>query len=126
MKSKKKTQEKSFKKADRKKTERQKTIKKMKKEEENLSLYIHRVLKQVHPEIRISKQAMNIMDDFLRDMFEKLTNEASLLVKRHVKQTTLLSRDIQTATRLILPGELAKHAISEGTKAVAKYLTNTN
>ena len=31
------------------------------------------------------------------------------------------SRDIQTATRLILPGELAKHAVSEGTKAVTKF-----
>ncbi|CAH2021271.1 unnamed protein product [Acanthoscelides obtectus] len=28
------------------------------------------------------------------------------------------SREIQTAVRLLLPGELAKHAVSEGTKAV--------
>ena len=28
---------------------------------------------------------------------------------------------LQTAVRLILPGELAKHAVSEGTKAVTKY-----
>jgi hypothetical protein len=28
------------------------------------------------------------------------------------------SREIQTAVRLILPGELAKHAVSEGTKCV--------
>ncbi|KAF8056588.1 hypothetical protein FPV67DRAFT_1431147, partial [Lyophyllum atratum] len=28
------------------------------------------------------------------------------------------SREIQTSVRLILPGELAKHAISEGTKSV--------
>jgi histone H2B len=26
--------------------------------------------------------------------------------------------------RLILPGELAKHAVSEGTKAVTKYTSN--
>jgi histone H2A len=30
------------------------------------------------------------------------------------------SRDIQTAIRLILPGDLVKHAVSEGTKAVTK------
>jgi hypothetical protein len=35
------------------------------------------------------------------------------------------SREIQTAVRLLLPGELAKHAVSEGTKAVTKY-TSTN
>src|SRR5689334_10690747 len=34
---------------------------------------------------------------------------------------TISSREIQTAVRLILPGELAKHAVSEGTKAVTKY-----
>jgi len=28
---------------------------------------------------------------------------------------------IQTAVRLCLPGELSKHAVSEGTKAVTKY-----
>ena len=27
----------------------------------------------------------------------------------------------QTSVRLILPGELAKHAVSEGTKAVTKF-----
>ncbi|KAF9083035.1 hypothetical protein BGX23_011841 [Mortierella sp. AD031] len=30
----------------------------------------------------------------------------------------------QTAVRLILPGELAKHAVSEGTKAVTKYTSS--
>ena len=34
---------------------------------------------------------------------------------------TLSSREIQTAVRLALPGELAKHAVSEGTKAVTKF-----
>jgi len=28
---------------------------------------------------------------------------------------------VQTAVRLVLPGELAKHAVSEGTKAVTKF-----
>ena len=37
------------------------------------------------------------------------------------KVKTLSSREIQTAVRLMLPGELAKHAMSEGTKAVAKF-----
>ena len=33
----------------------------------------------------------------------------------------LTVRDVQTAARLILPGELAKHAVSEGTRAITKY-----
>ena len=41
--------------------------------------------------------------------------------KRHNKKATMSSREIQTAVRLVLPGELAKHAVSEGTKAVTKF-----
>lgn len=36
------------------------------------------------------------------------------------KKSTISSREIQTSVRLILPGELSKHAISEGTKSVTK------
>lgn len=41
------------------------------------------------------------------------------------KKTTLTSREVQTAVRLTLPGEIAKHAVAEGTKAVSKYCMNT-
>eukprot|EP00029_Vermamoeba_vermiformis_P005157 TRINITY_DN1715_c0_g1_i1.p1 TRINITY_DN1715_c0_g1~~TRINITY_DN1715_c0_g1_i1.p1 ORF type:complete len:562 (+),score=104.25 TRINITY_DN1715_c0_g1_i1:170-1687(+) len=37
------------------------------------------------------------------------------------KKASLTAREIQTAVRLALPGELAKHAVSEGTKSVTKY-----
>ena len=39
-------------------------------------------------------------------------------------RSTITSREIQTAVRLLLPGELAKHAVSEGTKAVTKYTSS--
>ena len=42
----------------------------------------------------------------------------------HYKRSTITSREIQTAVRLLLPGELAKHAVSEGTKAVTKYTSS--
>ncbi|XP_065079413.1 histone H2B-like [Ochlerotatus camptorhynchus] len=41
------------------------------------------------------------------------------------KRSTITSREIQTAVRLLVPGELAKHAVSEGTKAVIKYTSST-
>ena len=44
-----------------------------------------------------------------------------LQLSRVNKKPTLTSREIQTAVRLVLPGELAKHAVSEGTKAVTKF-----
>ena len=100
----------------RKSTEQQKK----KKRVESFSVYIYRVLKQVHPETGISKRSMSIMNSFIYDIFEKISNEASKLV-RYNKKHTLSSREVQTAVRLLLPGELAKHAVSEGTKAVTKY-----
>ena len=91
-----------------------------KKRSETFALYIYKVLKQVHPDTGVSKKAMNIMNSFINDIFEKIALEASKLV-RYNKKRTLSSREIQTAVKLILPGELAKHAISEGTKAVTKF-----
>jgi histone H2B len=90
---------------------------------ETFSVYIYRVLKQVHPELGVSKKSMSIMNSFINDIFEKVAGEASRLV-RYNKKHTLSSREVQTAVRLLLPGELAKHAVSEGTKAVTKYSTN--
>ena len=84
------------------------------------SIYIYKVLRQVHPEVGISKKAMNIMNSFINDTFDKLSLEASKLV-RYNKKSTLSSREVQTAVKLLLPGELSKHAISEGTKAVSKF-----
>jgi len=84
------------------------------------STYIYKVLKQVHPDTGISKKAMVVMDSFVHDIFERLAQEAARLA-RYNKKHTISSREIQTAVRLILPGELAKHAVSEGTKAVTKY-----
>jgi histone H2B len=87
---------------------------------ETFALYIYKVLKQVHPDTGVSKKAMNIMNSFINDIFEKIALESSKLVRYNQKRT-LSSREIQTAVKLLLPGELAKHAISEGTKAVTKF-----
>ena len=96
------------------------------------------VLKQVHPDTGISNKAMAILNSFVNDIFERIATEASSEylgfrsfdvaltpvvlseLASYSKKSTISSREIQTAVRLILPGELAKHAISEGTKSVTK------
>lgn len=82
--------------------------------------YIYKVLKQVHPDTGVSAKAMRIMESFVNDIFERIALEAAQLARRN-KKHTLSSREIQTAVRLVIPGELAKHAVSEGTKALTKY-----
>lgn len=82
--------------------------------------YIYRVLKQVHPEIGISKRGMAVMDSFVNDLFGRIAAESGQLA-RFGKRKTLGSREVQAATRLVLPGELNKHGVSEGTKACTVY-----
>ncbi|MBV7591558.1 histone H2B family protein, partial [Escherichia coli] len=97
--------------------------KKAKKSVETYKIYIFKVLKQVHPDIGISSKAMSIMNSFINDIFEKLAGESAKLA-RYNKKPTITSREIQTSVRLVLPGELAKHAVSEGTKAVTKFTSS--
>ncbi|XP_067884217.1 histone H2B-like [Heterodontus francisci] len=93
--------------------------KRRKSRKESYSIYIYKVMKQVHPDTGISSKAMSIMNSFVNDIFERIAGEASRLA-HYNKRSTISSREIQTAVRLLLPGELAKHAVSEGTKAVTK------
>lgn len=87
---------------------------------ETFALYIYKVLKQVQPKMGVSKKSMAIMNSFINDILERLAQEAIRLLLYN-KKNTLTSREMQTSVRLLLPGELAKHAATEGTKAIDKY-----
>jgi histone H2B len=79
-------------------------------------------MKQVHPGTGISSKVMSIMNSFVTDIFERIAAEASRLA-HYNKRSTITSMEIQTAARLLLPSELANHAVSEGTKAVTKNIS---
>nr|XP_050025269.1 histone H2B-like [Dermacentor andersoni] len=104
--------------------------KKKRRRKESFSIYIYKVLKQVHPDTGVSSKAMSIMNSFVNDIFERIAAESSRLA-HYNKRSTITSREIQTAVRLLLPGELAvssgqgqNYAVSEGTKAVTKYTSS--
>ena len=69
------------------------------KRKESFSIYVYKVLKQVHPDTGISSKAMMIMNSFVSDIFERIAGEASKLAKYN-KRSTISSREIQTAVRL--------------------------
>ncbi|CDP07013.1 unnamed protein product [Coffea canephora] len=87
--------------------------------------YVLRVMKQVHPECAISSKAMTIVNNLMSDMFERIAEEASRL-SRYSWRRTLSSWEIQDAVKLVLPGELGKHAIAEGSKAVRTYASSVS
>jgi histone H2B len=109
-------------------TKTTKSGKRRARRKETYSNYLYKVLAQVHPSEndtkkpnhKISRRSMSIMNSSVEDLFERIAAEAGRLV-RYNRKATLSSRDIQTAVRLIFPAELAKHSVSEGTKAVTKY-----
>ena len=90
---------------------------------ESYAIYIKRVLKQVHPDIGVHPKAMSVLNSMTNDLFERIAAEASSLAQRN-KKSTITSREIETAVKLLLPGDLVKHAVSEGSKAVTKYKTS--
>ena len=96
-----------------------KGTKKMKRRKESFAIYIYRVLKYVHPNTGVSAKAMQIMNSFVLDLFERIATEASKLA-HYNKRSTITSRDIQSTIRLLVPGELAMHACCEGNKAIVK------
>lgn len=82
--------------------------------------YIFKILRQVKPGVRITRRAMSIMNSFVLDAFERIAAEAGKLCT-YAKKDTLTSNEIRTAVRLVLPGDLAKHAILEGVQAVQNF-----
>lgn len=82
--------------------------------------YIYRILKKVHKDLGMTSGGMTVMNNIARDLMRRLTSKSERLIKTS-KRKTLSSKEIQTAVRLLLSGELVKHAISEGTKAVHQY-----
>lgn len=85
------------------------------------STYIYKVLKQTHKDKGMSKKGMAVMNSLVKDIFEKISKEASQLAEYDHNRGTLMEKDIQTAVRLIFPGELGKHAVSEGVRAITKF-----
>lgn len=90
---------------------------------EEYKRYVFRVLKQVHPGMGISAKAMTVVNNMMSDMFERLADESSKLAA-YTSKITLTSREVQAAVRLVLPGDLGRHAVAEGAKAIANYMSS--
>lgn len=98
--------------------------KKKKKRLETFSTYIYKLLRSIHPEIGMSKKSVMIFNSFVEDVFDRFATVASELSHKAGKKT-IGSTEIMMAAKLILPGELSKHATGEISKAI-KTFTESN
>ena len=93
--------------------------------ENRLQRQIFSILKQVHPDVTISKPTMNV-NDLCLEVYQKLANNACELMRHKGGSSSILSaQDIQGAIKLTIPGELAKHAVNECSRAVAQWALAT-
>lgn len=127
---------------------------------ESYKIYLYRVLKQLHGNLKVSKTSMSILNTFVNHRkylhtawfqtikqnlsltrtldatsfpslslplfplplaaFEKIVTTAKQLAQIS-NLNSITSREIQSAVYLVVPGDLAKHAVTEGRKAVEMY-----
>jgi histone H2A len=88
------------------------------------NIYIQRVVKQVHPDTGLSGGALGVCNSIVVSMIEKMTREAQNAISQTGK-VTITTNTIDYIVKQTLPGEMGKHAVSEGTKAVVKFNTNS-
>ena len=88
---------------------------------ESYSLYISRVLRTVHQDIGITTKAIAVMDSFIKDIFDRIAMECSSIC-RNCGKNTITKKEVETATKLVLLGDLRKHAVSEGERAVKRIV----
>lgn len=86
----------------------------------NFTRYSHRVMKMLHPDTGITAKAASQINALIFYIGKDIAARASKLILQSGK-ATVTARAIQNAIRTLIPGELAKHATSEGLKAVTKY-----
>lgn len=88
--------------------------------------FIYKVLKQVHPDVGINGEALAEMNRLiLAFLFEIIRVADAINRSFNNPKVTFGTRTVQGAIKLALPGELSRHAISEGCKAVTKYNSST-
>jgi len=86
--------------------------------------YIHTIMKQVGGNhVSVSSDAMLLLNGIATDFQGRLINKSNQYAKFDNK-TTLKAKHARAAVKALLKGDLQEHAISEGAKALDKYLTN--
>ena len=91
-----------------------------KKRTESFNLYIFKVLKQVHPEIGMSKRAMTVMNGFVHDTLDHIVNAASNIVKYN-ERSTMDARASQCHSKLVFHGGLSMYAVTETNRMLSGW-----
>jgi len=108
----------------------------------NFTVGIKRILKQVSPSVKISQISIDNLNTFANVFLIAIIHEIAKIMQNNMfskkrmrrsrksrkqrgsknhDRKTIKDNDIITAVKIVLPGELSKHALYEGNKAVRKF-----
>ena len=68
------------------------------------------MIKEAKPEFNVSKKSMSMATSIIDDLFVKIMDEARKILIFSKKQT-LSSKEVETAIKIVFPGEIQKLAI---------------
>ena len=89
--------------------------------------YIHRTLKNVNDKRRISKEAIDSLNDMTQHFSQRMVNELGLLINmKRSGNRTLTDADVLSAVRLILSSDLQKYTVNSINKAIAYHVISLN
>lgn len=91
--------------------------------EKSFKVYIIRLLKTVHPGVRLTRTALEAMDSILRVIADRLVDRALVLTANDDKKT-ISEREIQTAVRMVFPQDFAEDTVVFSSDVLAKYETS--
>ena len=80
-------------------------------------------MKEVKPELGITKNGIGLINNILAELFIKIMQEARNLMI-FTKKQTLSSKEIESAIKLYFPGELQKLAVQTSRASMTKFAEN--
>lgn len=103
-------------------SEKKETTRRRGKGYQSYASYLGTVLRQVQPDASLSGRSVLVLDGFLDRLHTLLATKAAHIARTN-KRATINYRDVVAATKLVLPGQIAMHAVSESAKALNAYRT---
>lgn len=88
--------------------------------EKSFKVYIVRLLKIVHPGVRLTKSAAEAMDSILRVISDRIVDKSLVLTANDDKKT-ISDREVVTAVKIVFPEDFANSAVNFSAECLARY-----
>ncbi|GBN89567.1 hypothetical protein AVEN_2597-1 [Araneus ventricosus] len=99
--------------------------KKQRREELSFKPYILRMKKTVTRNLQLSSETLEDLDNLVSNVYKMYCSELQQL-SSHTKKKTLSAKDVESATKLCIPGKLKDKAMDCGKKCIQDLKSTQN